>query len=263
LARVGTDLLSAALLEAEASLEEAEANFNRAKELFARQAVPRQELITHTSRYHAAQARLELAKLRVERSTIKAPISGLAVSRHVDVGEVASPGAGITTLHEVARLKAVVGIPENELSYFKLGGEATLEVDAYAERAFEGRIHYLGSVASGKTRTFPSEIAIRNPGNELRPGMIVRVFLVKRRLEDALVVPRDALLERDQGSVAFVNEEDRARERNVVLGPSEGNRVVVLEGLSPGESLIVSGHRNLVDGDPIRVVKQDLNRANN
>ena len=257
LARVGTDLLLVQLQEAEASLEEAEANYNRAKELFARQAVPRQELVTYTSRYHAAQARLELAKLRLERAVIDAPISGLAISRHVDVGEVATPGTRITTIHQVSRLKATVGIPENVLSYFKVGGEATLEVDAYPGRVFEGRIHFLGLAASSKNRTFPSEIAITNAGNDLRPGMIARVFLVKRRYESALVVPRDALIERDQGSVAFVNNNNRAQERNVVLGPSEGNRVVVLEGLSVGEPLIVSGHRNLVDGNPIRVVKQD------
>jgi multidrug efflux pump subunit AcrA (membrane-fusion protein) len=80
---------------------------------------------------------------------------------------------------------------------------------------------------------------------------------VKRHYNSALVVPRDALLERDQGSVAFVDVGGRARERSVVIGPSEGNRVVVAEGLAEGETLIVSGHRNLVDGQSIRVVKQD------
>jgi membrane fusion protein (multidrug efflux system) len=254
LARVGTDLLQVALREAEAMLEEAEANYNRAKELFARQAVPRQELVTHTSRYHAAQARLELAKLRVQRSVIGAPVSGIAISRHVDVGEVVPPGARITFIHQVSRLKVEVGIPESDIAYFRSGGEATLEVDGYPGKLFEGRIHFLGPVASGKTRTFQSEVAIDNPGNTLRPGMIARVSLVKRRLAEALVVPRDALLDRDQGSVAFVGVEDKAQERQVVLGPSEGNRVVIEEGLSFGESLIVAGHRNLVDGQPIRVV---------
>jgi RND family efflux transporter MFP subunit len=219
--------------------------------------VPRQELVTFTSRYHAAQARLELAKLRVQRSIIQAPVSGLAISRHVDTGEVVSPGARITTIHQVSKLKASVGIPENDLSSFRIGGEATLEVDAYPGRVFEGKIYFLGSAASEKNRTFPSEIEIANHEEELRPGMIAKVFLAKRHYDRALVVPRDALLERDQGSVAFVSENDRAQERPVVLGPVEGNRVVITEGLEAGESLIVSGHRNLVNGQPIRVVKQD------
>jgi membrane fusion protein (multidrug efflux system) len=254
LARVGTDLLAVSFDEAEASLEEAEANYIRTKELFDRQAVTRQELVTYTSRYKAAQARMEMAKLRLERSVIKAPVSGMAISRHVDVGEVIPPGAGITTLHQVDKLKAVAGIPEDDISFFRVGGDATVEVDAYPGRTFEGRIQFLSPAATGKNRSFPSEVALANPGGDLRPGMIARVILEKRHFDDVLVVPRDALLDRDQGSVAFVSDNGKARERPVVLGPGEGDRVVVLEGLAPGESLVVSGHRNLVDGQSLRVV---------
>jgi membrane fusion protein (multidrug efflux system) len=245
------------LAEAEAGLVEAEANYNKAKELFDRQAVPKQELITNTSRFSMAKARLEAAKLRVERSIIKAPVAGVAVSRHVDVGEVIPPGAGITTIHQITRIKANVGIPENDIAFFRVGTKATVEIDAYRGQQFDGRIHFLGLVASSKNRTFPSEVAISNSKGELRPGMIARVSLVKREMDDAIVVPRDALLERDLGSVAFVQVGDKAQERAVVLGPFEGNRVVVLEGLSAGESLIVSGHRNLVDGQAIRVVARE------
>lgn len=254
LARVGTDLLSVELEEAKAALVEAEANYNKTKELFARQAVPRQELIAYTSRYEAAKARVALAELRLERSIIRAPVSGVAISREVEFGEVISPGARITTLHELSRLKVSVGVPENEVPFFREGGAATLEVDAYPGKVFEGRIHFLGPAATGQNRTFPSEVAIENPGGELRPGMIARVSLVKRHFDRAIVVPRDALLERDEGTMAFVRVDDHAEERQVVLGPGEGDRVVVLEGLAAGESLIVRGHRNMVDGQPIRVV---------
>jgi membrane fusion protein (multidrug efflux system) len=236
---------------------EAEANYNKTKELFARQAVPRQELITYTSRYEAAKARMSLAKLRVERSIIDAPVSGIAITREIDLGEVVPPGALITTIHQNNRLKVNVGIPENEISHFRRGSEATMEVDAYPDQAFEGKIHFLGTAASSKNRTFPAEVAVDNTGGDLRPGMIVRVSLVKKHYDNALVVPRDALLERDQGSVAFVDVDGRAQERQVVLGPSEGNQVVIQEGLSKGESLIVAGHRNLVNGQTVRVVKQD------
>ncbi len=257
LARVGTDILTISLNEAEAALVEAEANYNKTKELFARQAVPRQELIAFTSRYEAAKARVALANLRVERSIIDAPASGIAITREVELGEVVPPGALITTIHQTNRLKINVGIPENEISYFRRGSDATMQADAYPDHAFAGKIHFLGSAASGKNRTFPAEVAVDNADENLRPGMIVRVSLVKHHYESALVVPRDALLERDQGSVAFVDVNGRAQERPIVLGPSEGNRVIIQEGLTEGESLIVSGHRNLVDGQSVRVVKQD------
>ena len=254
LARIGTDLLEASLAEAEAELVAATAHYNKTKELFDRQAVPRQELVSSTSSLKRAEARMEQAKLRVDRSIIEAPISGVAISREVEPGEVVAPGALVTVIHQVSRLKASVGIPEDDIAHFRIGGEAEIQVDAYPDREFQGKIHFLGPAATGANRTFPAEIEIANQKEELRPGMIVRVFLVRRVFENAVVVPRDAVLERDSGTVLFVLTDDKAELRQVKTGPSESGRIVVLDGLDAGEALIVRGHRNLVDGQRVRRV---------
>ena len=257
LTRIGSDLRAAELDGADAELLAAEAHYQKTSKLLERQAVPRQELIAATSRHKMAQARQQQTQILLERSIIKAPITGVAVDRHIEPGEVLPPGAPITTLHQLDRLKVAVGIPDNDIPYFFVGGEATIQVDAYPDRDFEGRIHYVGSAASSKNRTFPAEIELTNTDAELRPGMIGRVSLVKERYPDALVVPRDALLERDEGSVAFVLQDDRARAKPVVLGPSEADYVVVKEGLAAGDWLIVTGQRRLVDGQPVKVVQRN------
>lgn len=254
LARIGTDLFEATLEEARAELTGAEANYTKSSELFERQAVPRQDLIAATSAYEGAKARMKQAELRVERSIITAPLSGVAIRREIEAGEVVPPGSLVTTIHQLNKLKASVGIPEDDISFFRVGSTAVLEVDAYPERPFEGTIHFLGPAASGLNRTFPAEIEVDNRDTLLRPGMIVRVSLVKRIFEEAVVVPRDAILERDTGNVAFVIDGDRAELRAVKTGPSEGGEIVVLQGLEPGEELIVTGHRNLVDGQRVRAV---------
>lgn len=261
LARIGSDLLQAALEEAEAERVAAEANYNKTTELFDRQAVPRQDLVSATSTYKRAEARVSAAKLRVERSILTAPVAGIAVTREIEPGEVVSPGARVTVLHQVSRLKAAAGIPENDISYFKIGGEAQLECDAYPGRGFSGRIYFLGPAATEQNRSFPVEIEVDNRAGELRPGMIVRVSLVRRVFDDAIVVPRDAVLERDKGNVVFVLDGEKAEQREVRTGPSESGRIVVLDGLAPGEELIVSGHRNLVDGQRVRPVSADASRA--
>jgi membrane fusion protein (multidrug efflux system) len=255
LARVGTDLFEAALDEARARLEAAQAVHEKTAELFKRQHVPRQELIAATSSLHAAAAQVKQAELRLERSIIEAPISGVATTREIEPGEVLSPGAPITELYRVDRLKAVAGIPENDIAVFRVGGAATIEVDAFAGRTFLGRIHLIGPAAQGPSRTFPVEIAIENPTGELRPGMIARVALVKRTLEDVIVLERDVLQDRDSGPVAIVARDGVARVREVTLGASQGNRVVVENGLEPGEMLIVTGQRGLIDGQPVDVVE--------
>jgi membrane fusion protein (multidrug efflux system) len=255
LARVGSDLHQAALDEAEAGRVEAEALHTKTQKLFEREGVPRQELIRATAALQVAEARVNLARLRLGRSVVRAPISGFAVTRQLEPGEVLSPGAPITTLHRVDRVKAVAGVPENDISALRVGGEANVRVDAYPDREFEGRIKFLGPATEGPSRTFPVEVALDNRGGELRPGMIARVALVKRSYEDVIVVDRDSLQERDAGSVAVVLDGDVARVRDVVLGPAEGNRVLVRDGLESGEWLIVSGHRALVDGQRVNVVK--------
>lgn len=256
LARVGTDLLEAALAEAEAELAGAKADYEKTSELFDRQAVPRQDLVAATSVFERAEARAAHARLRVGRSILRAPIAGVALDREIESGEVIPPGAHVTTLHEVSRLKAEVGIPESDISFFERGGEATIEVGAYAGEVFSGRIHFLATAARGPNRSFPAEVAIENADRRLKPGMLARVSLVKRVFEEAVVVPRDAVLERDEGNVAFVVEDGRAVLRRLETGASAGPRIVVLQGLAPGEELIVTGQRNLIDGQRVRVVSR-------
>ena len=253
LARVGSDLFEADLAEARARLDGAQAIHEKSEELFKREHLPRQELIAATSAWRAAEARLRQAELRLERSVVTAPISGVALSREVEPGEVVTPGAPITELYRVDRVKAVAGIPENDIAAFQVGGSATIEVDAFPGRTFEGRIHMIGPAAMGPSRTFPTEVAIDNRSGELRPGMIARVALVKRTIEDAIVVERDVLQDRDAGPVAVVAVDGAASVRELTLGASEGNLVVVEAGLEAGERLIVTGQRGLIDGQAIEV----------
>jgi membrane fusion protein, multidrug efflux system len=256
LARVGTDLHRAALDEAEAVLAGAEATYDRVRQLVERQAVPKQNAITATADYDTARARVAQHRLRLERSIVRAPITGTAVTREVEPGEVLAPGTTITTLHRLDRLKANVPLPENDVALFRTGSRTTLRVDAWPGRTFEGRIHYVAPSATGSTRTFPAEIAIENRDGALRPGMIARVILVRRAYPSAVVVPRDVLQERDQGPVAVVLEDDTARIRPVTLGAMQGDQVLVESGLQAGDWLIVSGHRGLVDGQRVQVVER-------
>ncbi len=257
LARIGTDLLEASLSEIEAELAHAESEFNKATELFKRQAIPRQQLTSATANFKGARARVSHAKIRVERSIIRAPVAGIAIQREVEMGEVVPAGSLVTTLHQVSRLKALAGIPEDDIPFFKVGATAKVSIDAFPDRTCDGKLHFLSTAATGQNRSFPAEIAIDNRAGDLRPGMIVRVALVKQTFEDVIVIPRDAVLERDTGYVAFVMTGDRAEIRNVKTGPSEGGLIVIHEGLSEGEKLIVTGHRNLVDAQLVRAVTRE------
>jgi multidrug efflux pump subunit AcrA (membrane-fusion protein) len=100
---------------------------------------------------------------------------------------------------------------------------------------------------------------IANPGGSIKPEMVANVEVTRRDLDDAIAVPQDALVRVEQGFVAFVAEDEDgaevARVRPVTLGAAQGNRVVVHGGLEPGDRLIVVGHKQVADGDRIRITR--------
>ncbi len=256
LARVGSDLLRAALAEAEAELEGARLDYVQAKQLVEREASPRQDFLGAEVNVKRFEARVEAARLRLTRSEITAPVSGVIVQRDIEPGEVLGPGSPVAVLHDTAVLRATIGIPETDISFFSVGSPAAVSLDAYPDRSFDGRITYIAPTATRPRRSFEAEVEVENADGTLRSGLIVRTGLQRRVFEDAVVVARDALVERDGILHAFVLEDGTAGLRSITLGPDEDDRVVITAGLEVGETLITNGHRDLVDGQPVRVASR-------
>lgn len=259
LARVGSDLLRAALAEAEAELEGAQLDYTQAKMLVEREASPKQDFLGAEVNLKRFEARVESARLRLARSEIIAPASGVIVQRDIEPGEVLSSGSQVALLHDTSVLRATIGIPETDIAFFSVGSPAEIHIDAYPDRSFAGRITYIAPSATRPGRNFQAEVEVANPDGVLRSGLIVRTRLQRRVFERAVVVPRDTLVERDGILHAFVLEDGTAAMRAVTLGPDEGDRVVITSGIEIGETLITDGHRNLLDGQPVRVVAGPAN----
>jgi membrane fusion protein (multidrug efflux system) len=103
-------------------------------------------------------------------------------------------------------------------------------------------------------RTFPIEFQLPNPGRAVKPEMVANIEVVRRVIENALVVPQEALVRVEDGYVVFVVEDDHAVARPVTVGPSQRNRSVVTSGLQAGDRLVVVGQKQLAAGDRVRIV---------
>ncbi len=205
LARVGSDMFEANLAEAQARLEGAEAIHEKSEELFKREHVPRQELIAATSALRAAEARVRQAELRLERSVIEAPISGVAAQPRARARRGASPpgprSPSCTAWTASRRSPESPRTTSPPSRWAARPPSRSTPSPAAPSRA--------GSTSSGRRRWAPAAPSRRRSlsttrSGELRPGMIARVALVKRTLEDAIVVERDVLQDRDAGPVAVV-----------------------------------------------------------
>jgi membrane fusion protein (multidrug efflux system) len=253
LAMVGDDIARAQLEQARAELVDAEAKHRLAEQLFEREAIPEQELIAATSRRDAQRALVRERELRLERSLIRAPIPGVALDEPVDEGEVVAPGTRITTVQELDRLKLEAEVPDTEIGWLAVGREGSVAVDAYPERTFDAEIRFLSPAADRSTRTFTVELELDNSERLLRPGMIARVSLLRREVPAGIVIPLDAVLNREDGQKVFVVEEGVAVERTVRVDGIEEDLALIGAGLEPGDRLVVDGQRQVGPGEPVRV----------
>ena len=266
--RLDTDTLQAQVRQAQAQAEQAARQYERMANLNKTGVLARAELDKFLEARKTTQATLEMAQVALANATVRAPIDGVIDRIHADRGEHVDSGRAIAKIVQVDPLKVVVNVPEKDIRYFKEGMTAEVvpseiqqvpvsipsEVQAMLDRqnTLRGQIYYV-AVTADPNRTFPMYVKVEGAKGALRPGMIVRLKLVRRHAEQAITVPLYAAVDRGNTKVVFVEEDGRARQRLVVPGIIQGSRVQVTYGLAAGERLIVVGQRDLVDGEEIEV----------
>lgn len=163
------------------------------------------------------------------------------------------PGAPAFEVVQTDTVKLSVWVPETEIADYETGRSVRVELDALSGRRLTGAVSRIGPAADPARRVFPMEVLLPNPEGDVRAGMVGRVETVRRTFRNVVVVPREAVVQRQEGPVAFVLEDGAARLRRLDLGASEGNRVVVRGGISFGDRVVVSGGRDLIDGEAVLV----------
>lgn len=237
---------------AEANLQQKK--YERYSAMIAQELISRQEYDNIANDYERAKADLEVERLKLEKSTLKSPISGVLDRLLIDRGEYVAPGTPAATLVRVDRLKILVDVPEKDVSFFKPGDRVTVSyaaIDGVDGPKITGEILHLAYQADAATRTYQAKIAIDNRDGRLRPGMIVRVAFTRRTLKQVVTAPLYAVLDRDGVKSVYVEDDGTARQRRVETGLVVGDRVVIVSGLAAGERLIIKGQQLLGDGDRV------------
>jgi len=214
------------------------------------------EAVERTRFDHAAQtAQMDLARLSVSRAEIRAPFSGVITRRHIKPGQMLTTSTPAFDIADFSQLEARLSIPEAALIDVAVGQSAELSADAFPGRSFGARVDRVAAVVDAQSGTAPITLDIAEAGTPLRPGQLVRVTITLDRIQDALLMPRAALVSDAQGPAVFVVEKGIVHRRAVKLGASQGDLVQVLEGLALGNEVAVLGHGQLSDADAVEVVK--------
>jgi len=236
-----------------------------------REGATREEREALDAQVDQAKASLDLAQIRLSYARVTSPIDGTVSERFFDPGNLAAPTRPLVRIVQMDTVKAIVYFPEGLIRYMEPGIGAQLTVTAYPDEVFSARIDKVSPTLNPDTRMFFAEIRVPNRGGLLRPGMFTRVTLSVDPHPDALLVPKEAVLSREeyrensgsgrgeiaQGDYLFVVENGRARIRTVLLGHESGTAVEVAEGLNRGEQVVTRGLHQLKDGDRVTVIETE------
>ncbi len=202
-----------------------------------------------------AEAALQTARKQLRDTEVKSPIPGVVAQRYIELGTAVMPGDRIAKVIDLSRVKISVGIAETGIGDIRAGQKVSVIADGAPGERFDGTIYTMAPEADVSTRTFPVEILVPNDSRmSLRAGMAAQVRIITATIDDALMVPQDALL--GEGAERFVYriEAGSAHRADVRTGRSQGNNVLITDGLNPGDRIVVVGHRQLSDGVKIKIV---------
>lgn len=254
LAVLENKVLEAGYHQAKAAMQQAELDHRSKKVLFEKRAISENEYLNAKYGLDAAQAAYEMAKVRYQKLFMVSPLKGLVNNRYYDLGAYANPMTPIFEFIDNDYMKIRAGVAERFLGDIHLGTPVEITFDAYTDMKIEGQINFISRSIDPQNRTVEIEVEIPNRDGRLAPNMIANVKILRQSFKDRIVVPLDALIESEQGWYVFVANSDRAKKVFVSKDAVYESQVLV-DGLEPGQNLVVVGHHNLSDGDLLEVVK--------
>ena len=257
LIELNSDLLRPLFEVAKSQVEFNEIEFERMENLVKDNATARRDLDNAKTQRDISKAQLEEIKARLDRTRIGAPLTGVMNNLLVEEGEYVDPGVPVAEIVETDPVKVVVEVPESDIGFFSVGDKAEVFVDVKGEEELHiGELTFISELADPQTRSTRVEISLENKQRHLRSGQIVDVRLTRRILKDAIMIPLLAVIPMEEGMAVYVVNSTEAQRYDVDLGIIKEDRVQVRSGLTPGDRLIIAGHRFVAPGQTVNIVSE-------
>lgn len=253
--RIDTEAMQVRYEQAKAQALLAAQEFDRIQNLTNKGVSAKRDQDSVVANRDVAEADLRAVEIQLKKSIARAPMDGVVAHVFSEQDEFTDTGKPLVRIVQLQKVKVRVGIPERDISHFKVGDVVRVELDAIPDRMFDGKIHLIAPAADLVTHTFETEIVIDNPDGCLKPGMIARAHLVRKQYPDAIAVPIFATALIDDKRFAFVEKDGKAELRQVEVGVLSGSNVHITSGLQPGDHIIVVGQRDARPGEAVNVTE--------
>lgn len=200
----------------------------------------------------AAESQMLSAKKQWDDSRCLAPFAGIVATRMINRFQSLGPGTPTVRLVRNDRLEANFTVPEAEARELKVGVAVEFYQLDEPEKVYKGNVSSVDLAADPRNRTIGAKVVIANTAGQLRPGVVGRARLLRKKYESAVVVPSAALLRQESGVKAAVVQDSKAHLVEVELGSSQGDSVLVRSGLKIGDKLIVQGAFRVSEGTRVK-----------
>lgn len=263
LVRLDTSSEQAQLPGAEAEVTLARLNLQRSDQLLAEHIISPAEHDQAVADYRSARAAADAIRATIGKKTVRAPFAGRLGIRQVDLGQMLSDGQAIVTLQQLDPIHVNFLLPQQQLAGLHTGLPVRVTADTLPGQTLEGTINAINPEVDSATRNVRIQAILKNPGEQLRPGMFVSVAVVLPTKEPVLTIPATAILYAPYSDSVFVIEDQKdeqsgeiqkiIRQQLVRLGTRKGDFAAVTSGLEEGQAVVTTGVFKLRNGQSVIV----------
>jgi membrane fusion protein (multidrug efflux system) len=245
--RIDDAELQALVAQLEAERDQAVQALERTRELLQMDASSQADLEAAEATARSREAQLRLQQVRLERTVIRAPFTGLVGERFVSLGDYVTPSSRLTTLQTVDPQRAGFRVPERYAERLEVGQNVRFTVAA-VNRDFSGTVDFVDPVVQLPSRTILIKAEVPNPDRVLMPGMFVEAELATEVRPEAVVIPEDAILPLGTETYVWVVSAGTVSRRAVTLGVRTPGFVEIRDGVAAGEAVVVGGLQQMSEG---------------
>lgn len=252
LVKIEDSELRAQLAQANTKQNLAAENERRARLLLQKEAISREEYDIASADFRTAKAQSQLIRAQLAKTVVSAPFSGRIGLRSVSVGEYVTPSMPITNLVSLNPVKITFSVPEKYSGKVKAGATINFSVAGSAQ-TYTARVYAIEPRIEAATRTLQLRAKADNPGGVLIPGSFASISLPLATIEDAILIPTEAIIPVQDGKKVFVTDSGKAKEVMVQTSTRTEKEILVISGLKAGDTVLTTGIMSLKDGSKVKV----------
>jgi membrane fusion protein (multidrug efflux system) len=227
----------------------------RAEDMRNKGFIAQQALDEQRANHVRALAKVREDQARLAKTEIRAPFSGVAGLRQVSEGAYVAAGTDIARLENIDQLKLDFRVPEIFVGRLRAGQAVRVQLDAYGEQTFPGKVYATEPAVDEATRTVLVRARVANPQLKLRPGMFARVWAQLAVRENAVWVPEQAIVPRGKDSFVFRVSDGKAELVKVQSGLRKVGEVEIVRGIAAGDQVVTEGTQRLEQGSAVTVMQ--------